>query len=187
MRLATRLNTTKRTRVAVSLRLNASKPKFDPRCFYAREFWRRSSDIEAGRDEVLHLPREDNFEAPVHLKPILPPASIPVILGRFDHGKGIIRALVTEAAVAAQRLIVDAGQHRFMVVRTDEGLKAYSAACPHYGIDLADGGSDESEAYCPVSSGRPLHRRVDARVQGPEAILFKMYVVFATSPQRPDH
>ncbi len=31
-----------------------------------------------------------------------------------------------------------------------EGLKAYSAACPHYGIDLADGGSDESVTYCPA-------------------------------------
>jgi hypothetical protein len=139
----TRLNTTKRTRVAVSLRLNASKPKFDPSCFYAREFWRRASDIEAGKDEVLHLPREDNLEGPRHLKPT-PPASLPVIFGRLDHDKGIIHALVNDAAVTAQRLIVDAGEHRFMVVRIGEGLKAYSAACPHYGIDLADGGSDES-------------------------------------------
>lgn len=146
----TRLNTTTRTRVAVSLRLNASKPKFDPSCFYAREFWRSSSDIEAGKDEVLHLPREDNFEAPVHLKPILPTASLPVIRGRLDHGNGIIYALIDDAAATARRLIVDAGQHRFMVVRTGEGLKAYSAACPHYGIDLADGGSDESAAYCPA-------------------------------------
>jgi nitrite reductase/ring-hydroxylating ferredoxin subunit len=144
------LNTTNRTRVAVSLRLNPSKPKFDPACFYAREFWRRASDIESGKDDVLHLPRENNFQAPHHLKPITPPASLPVIFGWFDHSTGIVHALLNDAPAATQRLIVDAGQHRFMVVRTTEGLKAYSAACPHYGIDLADGGSDENAAYCPA-------------------------------------
>jgi nitrite reductase/ring-hydroxylating ferredoxin subunit len=146
----THLNTTNRTRVAVSMRLNESKPKFDPTCFYAREFWRRASDIEAGKDEVLHLRREDNLAAPVHLEPTVPPASLPVIVGRFDQDTGIVHAFLDDAAVAADRFIVDSGSHRSMVVQTGEGLMAYSAACPHYGIDLADGGSDKSAAYCPA-------------------------------------
>jgi nitrite reductase/ring-hydroxylating ferredoxin subunit len=146
----THLNTTNRTRVAVSLRLNAMRPRFDPACFYAREFWRRASDIEASRDEVLHLRREDNFDAPNYLKLIEPPSSLPVLSGRFDMDSGIVHAVINDAAMATQRLIVNAGPYRFMVVRTGEGLKAYSAACPHYGIDLADGGSDERTIYCPA-------------------------------------
>lgn len=146
----THLNTTNKTRVAVSLRLNASKPKFDPACFYAREFWRRASDIETGKDEVLHVRREDNFESSVHLKPIVQPASLPELAGRFDQESGIVHAILNDEAVAMQRLIVNAGPHRIIAVRTREGLKAYSAACPHYGIDLADGGSDETTTYCPA-------------------------------------
>src|SRR4029450_11063352 len=56
----THLNTTGETRVAVSMRLNASRPLFDPGCFYAREFWRRAADIEAGVARVLHLPPGEN-------------------------------------------------------------------------------------------------------------------------------
>jgi nitrite reductase/ring-hydroxylating ferredoxin subunit len=146
----THLNTTNKTRVAVSLRLNRSKPKFDPSCFYAREFWRRASDIEAGKDEVLHLCREDNLESSLHLKPIEQPTSLPEVAGRFDQESGIVYAMLNEESVAMERLIVNAGPHRIIAVRTRQGLKAYSAACPHYGVDLADGGSDETATYCPA-------------------------------------
>ena len=145
----THLNTTDKTRVAVSMRLNASKPKFDPTCFYAREFWRRASDIEAGKDEVLHLRREDNFETPVHLKPIVQPVSMPELHGHFDLESGTIHAFLSDVG-ATQRFIINAGPHRIIVVRSRGGLKAYSAFCPHYGIDLADGGSDENATYCPA-------------------------------------
>lgn len=145
----THLNTTDDTRVAVSMRLNASRPVFDPGCFYAREFWRRAADIEAGVDRVLHLPREDNLgpSAPVRTRP--PSARLPVTAGRFDRPGGTIRAPLDGSAAVAPRVIVETDDRRVMVVRTARGLRAYDAACPHYGVDLADGGMDGDNAYCP--------------------------------------
>ena len=61
---ATHLNTTQHTRIALSARINPRQPRFNPRCFYAREFWHSSLDLEAGKtDTIRQFAREDNFEA----------------------------------------------------------------------------------------------------------------------------
>ena len=142
----THLNTTHETRVAVSMRLNASRPVFDPGCFYAREFWRRAADIEAGVDNVLHLAREDNLGPPAPAKVPVTLARLPVADGRVDPAGGVIRAPLNGNA---PRVIVQADGQRVMVVRTARGLRAYEASCPHYGLDLADGGMDAGKIYCP--------------------------------------
>jgi len=144
----THLNTTPETRVAVSMRLNASRPLFDPGCFYAREFWRRAADIEAGVDSVLHLPREENLGPPVPARAAAAPARLPVAAGVVDPSGGVIRAPL-DGTGAAPRVIVEADGRRVMVLRTPGGLRAYDAACPHYGLDLADGGMDAAHTYCP--------------------------------------
>jgi nitrite reductase/ring-hydroxylating ferredoxin subunit len=145
----THLNVTDGTRVAVSMRLNASRPAFDPGCFYAREFWRGAADIAAGVDRVLHLPREDNLGPPVPVRPPTSPASLPRVQAAADSGDGVIRAAVDPAFASAPRLIVEAAGRRLMVARTPAGLRAYDAACPHYGLDLGDGGSAGGRVYCP--------------------------------------
>jgi nitrite reductase/ring-hydroxylating ferredoxin subunit len=145
----THLNTTNESRVAISMRLNASKPKFDPACFYAREFWRRAVDIEVGKDDVLHLRREDNLGPPVAAKPIEPGAALPVITGTFDMTSGILRAVCDERSVKARRIIVASASCRVLVVRSGDGLRAFDAACPVNGVDIADGGCDEDKTYCP--------------------------------------
>jgi nitrite reductase/ring-hydroxylating ferredoxin subunit len=145
----THLNTTGDTRVAVSMRLNASRPVFDPGCFYAREFWRRAADIEAGVDEVLHLPRDENLGPAAPVRAAAVAARLPVAAGAVDPAGGVIRARLNGTSAAALRVIVEADGRRVMVVRTASGLRAYDAACPHYGLDLADGGMDATKLYCP--------------------------------------
>jgi len=136
----THLNCTDGTRVAVSMRLNASRPKFDPSCFYAREFWRRSSDIRAGRDEILHLRRVAGVNAPTP----------DIVKGVFDATSGVLSGTIDPRAPASQRLVIEGGPFRVIVVKTPDGLKAYDARCPHYGLDLSDGGRDEAKLYCPA-------------------------------------
>ena len=147
---ATHLNTTNMTRVAISVRLNASKPTFDPSCFYAREFWRRASEIERGEDKVHFLRREDNLGPPVVAKSIEPRGVLPRIAGVIDPTTGAVRSIPGEAVTVARRVIVEVPPYRVMVVRTKDGLLAYDAACPHNGADLADGGCDEDNIYCPA-------------------------------------
>lgn len=146
----THLNTTGGTRVAISMRLNTSRPSFDPACFYAREFWRRAADIDAGVDQVLHLRREDNLGEPVPPRPIQPAPALPQVAGDYDAASGVVEARLDAAPVAGQRTIVTAGALRMMLVETSGGLRAYDAACPHYGVDLADGACGESKVYCPA-------------------------------------
>jgi nitrite reductase/ring-hydroxylating ferredoxin subunit len=154
----THLNTTDETRVAISMRLNASKPSFAPACFYAREFWRRAIDIETGRDEVYHLRREDNLGPSIIAKPIKPRGGLPRIVGTFDMPSRIVRGVLDEASATAQRVLVEAEPYHVMVVRTKAGLRAYDAACPVNGADLADGGCDDDKTYCPACAvGFDLH------------------------------
>ena len=66
-----------------------------------------------------------------------------------DAGDGVIRAVLDSSSAAAPRVIVDTPDQHVMVVRTRAGLRAYDAACPHYGLDLADGGAAGDRVYCP--------------------------------------
>jgi nitrite reductase/ring-hydroxylating ferredoxin subunit len=146
----THLNTTNLTRVAISLRLNAAKPTFDPSCFYAREFWRLASDIEQGRDEVHFLRREDHLGPALTEQQGKPRAALPRIAGNMDSAAKILRGACDEESTSAPRVIVECEPYRMMVVRAKDVLKAYEAACPHNGADLADGGCDDSKMYCPA-------------------------------------
>ena len=147
----THLNITDHTRVALSMRLNANTPRFDPACFYAREFWRRATAIESGAfGEVLHLKREENLappSAPLPLPPAPRPPAIVVATPPLDLGPAVIgpSALVPEG----QRIVVELAQERVMIVRVAGALRAFPSACPHYGVDLSDGAIDDTALYCP--------------------------------------
>lgn len=146
----THLNISDRTRVAVSLRLNARKPSFSPDCFYAREFWRRASDIEAGRyDAVLHLKREDNLDPPQPPKTIDWPER-PATIRIAEAGAGQPIRVRPEAPIAeGQRLIVEMGDRRIILQRHLGALFAIDARCPHYGMDLTDGAASNGSLFCP--------------------------------------
>ena len=148
----THLNVTDRTRVAVSLRLNANKPTFDPDCFYAREFWRTASDIEAGRfDQVLHLKREDNLGPPVPAVADNNPCicSPEVVQADVKDGAAwIVRG--TPLADGERIVAVLPESRRLLVARTEGRLSAVDASCPHYGVDLSFGGQAAGKIFCPA-------------------------------------
>ncbi|MDX2275944.1 MAG: phytanoyl-CoA dioxygenase family protein [Hyphomonadaceae bacterium] len=144
----THLNVTDTTRVAVSLRLNANRPQFDPSCFYAREFWRRASSIEAGKlDEVLHLKREENLATPAPALPQRPRERSPSVQATIEDGAICIAR--KDLPAEGSRIFVSAGEDRLMVVRRNGEFTAFSALCPHYGLDLADGAFVDQTSYCP--------------------------------------
>jgi nitrite reductase/ring-hydroxylating ferredoxin subunit len=145
----THLNCTNGTRVAISMRLNGAKPTFDPSCFYAREFWRRSSDILANRDQVIHFLREDNL-GPTAAQTAVAPPPHPVVQGQFDAVSALLTAKPVGSFRDAQHFIIEGGPYRVLVARTTDGLRAYDARCPHYGVDLSDGGCDAETVYCPA-------------------------------------
>jgi nitrite reductase/ring-hydroxylating ferredoxin subunit len=147
----THLNLTERTRVAISLRLNSKKPAFDPSCFYAREFWRRASDIESSRYmDVLHLKREDNL-APLAPAPEFEwPPREEAIEVRVNPGAPRIEIGASSLVRDGMRIIASMSDRRVLIFRIRGELRAIGASCPHYGVDLADGAVDQTKIFCPA-------------------------------------
>jgi nitrite reductase/ring-hydroxylating ferredoxin subunit len=146
----THLNVTDQTRVVVSLRLNSSKPAFDPGCFYAREFWRRSGSIESGNfDDVLHLPRENNLAAPSTPEPV--ETTPPPRCFRARQGGADGWHMVCPAAEIGkgQKIVAEVDGKNVIVTRTMAGLSAFANECPHYGLGLIDGAIDGAAVFCP--------------------------------------
>ncbi len=148
----THLNLSGQTRLAISLRLNARQPQFDPGCFYAREFWHRASDIElSGPRKVIHLAREDHL-APVPAAPrqdAIPAAPRRGIIHAREDGHGFAALPYGFDIAPNLRAVVRLGT-RDLLILWHGGLRiAIDAHCPHYGIGLADGGIAGDEIFCP--------------------------------------
>jgi nitrite reductase/ring-hydroxylating ferredoxin subunit len=147
----THLNLTERTRVAISLRLNPRKPTFDPDCFYAREFWRRASDIESSRYmDVLHLKREDNLAAPGPAPASDCPLRETAIEVRADPQAPRIAVGASSLVGEGMRLAASVSGQKVLILRIGGRLRAIDASCPHYGVDLADGAADRTTIFCPA-------------------------------------
>ncbi|MDB5611423.1 MAG: hypothetical protein JWP25_8323 [Bradyrhizobium sp.] len=147
----THLNVSDQTRVAVSMRLNAVEPVFDPECFYAREFWRKASDIESGHfDRVLHLRRED------HLAPRDPVTTIvtPKLPRRLSLQRGGEQSTVSVGPSSSvgegEKIVAELTDCRVLISRNAGKLYACSNQCPHYGVSLTDGAIDGKTIYCPA-------------------------------------
>jgi nitrite reductase/ring-hydroxylating ferredoxin subunit len=150
----THLNVTTRTRVALSTRLNPRKPAFDPGCFYAREFWHSSRNIEAGRsDQVIQFKRDENLEA----TPAAPTArradATPVIAaGPGNRSDGWLMVCASEQVAPRNKLLVriEEPDLNVLLIRGDTELHAIQARCPHLNVALADGYHDDRAIYCPA-------------------------------------
>ena len=155
----THLNVSGRTRVAASTRINAQVPRFDPTCFYAREFWHAGSDLAAGRLDAIV-----RFERAEHLAPP-PPAPGPgdgppsvACAGTRAPAAGDAWGEVAASAElpAGGKLLIagDDGEPAWLLCRTAHGIRAVGARCPHLGTRLADGFHDDDHLHCPAHAVR---------------------------------
>jgi nitrite reductase/ring-hydroxylating ferredoxin subunit len=145
----THLNITARTRVAVSLRLNAGRPTFDPATFYAREFWRQARDIESGAFEAIaHVRREDNLGPP---RPSAAGRRIePARVRLSSDAPGLCEIGPASLLAEGGRLVVSWADRAVLLTRRGGRLSAVDAECPHYGVALADGGDRDGRLFCPA-------------------------------------
>jgi len=146
----THLNVTPQTRVAISMRLNAREPTFDPACFYAREFWRLSSDIESNEFErILHLKREDHLDRPAALRaaPANPVRAIDVA---YVAGETVVAIGPSALLPDGGRILAELPDRRVLLMRSGGRPHAIESACPHDGAELSDGGCDGRILYCPA-------------------------------------
>jgi len=150
---ATHLNTSGRTRLALSARINLMQPRFAPGCFYAREFWHSSVDISHGRTDVIRqFKRDENLEDPsgstgrvVEAKAELRTARA----SRVDDGWHVVP--VDALDLEAERQLVElADGRKVALLREDERWVAVQATCPHLDLSLMDGFSDSEAIFCPA-------------------------------------
>ena len=154
----THLNTTNQTRLALSTRLNPRQPKFDQSCFYAREFWHSSVNIEAGAfDRVIRFMRAENLESetgdaapPVFTQPR---AIAPLVDTKADSDWQPV--CDSGRLASGQKLIIRVnGGEDILVTRGHRQLRAVQARCPHLQASLADGHHCEDAIWCPVHAVR---------------------------------
>ena len=148
----THLNISNFTRLAVSTRLNQSRPKFSPSCFYAREFWHSSNSIETGiYDNVIHCKRADNLSTEPEIKGevhyVIPEAvEIEAIEGEQWH-------TICESSRLSKNkklLVRCAGKPDILILRGEYNLSAVQANCAHVPrVSLADGFHDDQHIWCP--------------------------------------
>lgn len=146
----THLNTTGVTRLALSTRLNPRPPTFDPHCFYAREFWHSSVDIDAGRhEEVIRFRREEHLDA--NAEPAIleaPVEATPLASGATDGEWQTVGP--ADAVPPGRKVIVRReGVEDVLLLRGSRTLHAVQAQCPHLRVGLADGWHDDETISCP--------------------------------------
>lgn len=150
---ATHLNTSKQTRIALSARINPERPRFDPNCFYAREFWHSSADVETGRfDAIRQFHREENFEDAAS-RPIETPVErlnympIRCILG--DDGRDRVEAAALAVRNGKALIELSDGQ-RVVLLSKDGGWRGVQERCGHLDVSLMDGHYCGGQIYCPA-------------------------------------
>ncbi len=148
----THLNSTDRTRIALSTRINARKPTFDPGCFYAREFWHSSEDLERkDYEKVIRFERAQNLNSePVQIKEAKPTAHPELILENGLQDGLWIRVCESERIAPRAKLQIRRGSERILIYRGDERLYATQSQCAHLDVSLVDGFHDERTIFCPA-------------------------------------
>ena len=148
----TTLNSTDETRIALSTRINARKPTFDPSCFYAREFWHSSTDLEQKKyDQVVRFERAKNLNPEPEQITLARPTKLSEVVVTEEPTEGEwIRICPSKHISARAKLRVQLGGHSLMLARGDQRLFATQSQCAHLDISLLDGFHDDTTVYCPA-------------------------------------
>lgn len=152
---STHLNTTNATRLALSTRINPRRPKFSPGCFYAREFWHSSVNLEQGRhDEVIRFERANNLDDdPASAAASSSPAVLHdvVVLAITPAPDEWFEVCPSTRLASGGKLLVRLLDGRdILVMRGTEKLHATQSRCAHLNVSLLDGYHDDQRIYCPA-------------------------------------
>lgn len=150
---ATHLNTAGLTRIALSARINPVQPRFDPACFYAREFWHSSLDIKQGRMDVIRqFKRDENLEDPAGVRAEIAQPQleyVPIAATPGPDGWETVRLGALDPARDRQ-LIALSGGRQVALFRQPEGWAAVQPTCPHLDTSLLDGFCGAGQVFCPA-------------------------------------
>ncbi|MGD9809896.1 MAG: Rieske 2Fe-2S domain-containing protein [Sphingobium sp.] len=148
----TQVNISEETRVALTMRVNPKEPRFNDDAPFNAEHWYASTDIAKGRFSRISLFQANKYhgQASVSEKPVEADDGVIRLDAVNTAPRGEDVVLCDASALAGEdRLTVDVGSKRLLVVRTAEGIRAYDRRCPHQKVDIVDGARDGDELFCP--------------------------------------
>jgi nitrite reductase/ring-hydroxylating ferredoxin subunit len=148
----TQVNISDETRVALTTRINPARPRFASDAPFHMEHWYCSDDLRRRKFSAVKrfdasLNRgEPSFEQREPYK-----GNKTVRMKKNGNLNGASPAPVCSADELrrGEKLAVDWNDAKLLLWRGPDGIRAYSRACPHIGVDLADGYHDEGEIFCP--------------------------------------
>ncbi len=150
---ATHLNTSGLTRLALSARINPLEPKFDPACFYAREFWHSSVDIRQGKmDAIRQFKREENFEdASAHAAEMdVERVQYPLVY-TTRGADGWETVSLSDLDLTAERQLMQLSTGlQVILFRDGTQMRVVQSTCPHLDTNLMDGFCSAGKIYCPA-------------------------------------
>jgi nitrite reductase/ring-hydroxylating ferredoxin subunit len=150
---ATHLNTSGLTRIALSARINPSQPKFDPACFYAREFWHSSLDINQGKMDIIRqFKREENLEeTPQDNNAVQATLVKHSLIHTFMGSDGRESIRLDDIDSTSDRHLVELSNGQQVTLFQDgDKWMAIQSTCPHLDTSLLDGYCGATHIYCPA-------------------------------------
>ena len=150
---ATQLNISEVTRVSISIRVNPYAPEFDQNISRHVSLWHCSSDIENDIfDKPIEFPKRPHKPKDASIvRNLVPPREHQKIAidRAFPAAGECLPVMNSEQLSIGERVTIKFSNREIVVYRTDKGVFATAAECPHLGIKLIDGFCDGETVYCP--------------------------------------
>ena len=145
----TQVNISDETRVALTIRINPKVPRFNDDAPFNAEHWYASTDLAKRRyTHVSVFPANEYQGDPSVAQDAVPPGTLPRVSAEKAESGDIVLCSAVELDKSGQ-IAVDLGNRKLLLVKDENGTRAFNRRCPHRGIDLADGHVDGQEAFCP--------------------------------------
>ena len=147
----THVNISDETRVALTMRINPTTPRFNDDAPFNAEHWYASTDLARRRFTRISMFPANRFQgAPSIAQEPAAPSTMPhVARDRPADRTAEVDLCSTQELDSAGRIAADVGTARLLLVKDDAGLRAFDRRCPHRTLDLADGHVDADAAFCP--------------------------------------
>jgi nitrite reductase/ring-hydroxylating ferredoxin subunit len=148
----TQLNISDETRVVLTTRLNPGTPRFEVNAAWNFEHWYSSDDLERRRFSTVTVFPAKKFRGEPSFAPRkeIPAVATPRAVrdARLDGAEA--RAACRSGDLPdGGRIAVDFENAKLMIFRRGAELRAFGRICPHLGMDMVGGYSDDAAFHCP--------------------------------------
>ena len=138
--------------MAFTTRINPARPRFAARAPFHFDHWYSSEDLKRrkfNRIKAFPITRNQGKPSVEMRAPYADPKTRKVALEAELPSSGTLAVCASGDLKVGEKLAVDLPNAKLLLWRGKDGLRAFTRACPHLGIDIADGSHTDREVFCP--------------------------------------